>query len=212
MPWRVHTYVAVDLEGTGGQDAQREEILDIALIEIRDGRVTEKIFHSLLNPGRRFRRLPWLPHDITNEQVATAASFVSIIPVLMEFVNGRVLVAHNARVDWRLLKRKCPDLRPLAVLDTLRLARTLYPEMKGRGGFSLRSLEKQLGLPTPHREESGTPHRALADSMLTAALLLHMLSERFPPEGSLVQLFDICGIDPPSEEGGVRDPGFSAES
>jgi DNA polymerase III epsilon subunit-like protein len=79
------------------------------------------------------------------------------------------LVAHNARVEYEILSRHLPGWSPIGVIDTLRLARFVWPALEG---YSLELLVGRLGL--GQGEYGTTRHRASSDAYCTA-LLAHRL-------------------------------------
>jgi DNA polymerase III, epsilon subunit and related 3''-5'' exonucleases len=110
--WRAHRYAVVDLEGSGGQDKEKEQILAIAIVTISGGKVrTDDLFYSLVKPGRPIKRLPWLMHNITNETVKDAPRFHELERSIGERLRHAVFVVHNARIDWKLLSRYMPILK-----------------------------------------------------------------------------------------------------
>lgn len=59
-----------------------------------------------------------------------------------KLVDGAHFVAHNVRVDWNLLHRELPALKPTELLDTLRLIRAL----RGKSGNGLSALMENYEL------------------------------------------------------------------
>lgn len=60
-----------------------------------------------------------------------------VLPNFLEFIRGSILVAHNADFDIGYLKQQCKkygysDFNP-AFIDTLQMAKDLYPELKQFG-------------------------------------------------------------------------------
>ena len=118
--------VALDLEGSGAQDHDQEAILEIALIPLRDRQPDmSDAYSTLIKPGRPIPQRPWISPGLTDDVLATAPPLADIEPRLAQLINGKHIVGHNIGVDWRLLHRRCPDLAPTGLIDTLRLARTL---------------------------------------------------------------------------------------
>ncbi|MHB1612338.1 MAG: exonuclease domain-containing protein, partial [Sulfobacillus sp.] len=90
---RVHTagvpeeLLFIDLEGTGGDDGPREEIVEICLLKVRGKRVLEH-FSSLVNPGRPVPSKPWIPHRITTPTLASAPWWSELAPQVAERVDS----------------------------------------------------------------------------------------------------------------------------
>jgi len=176
--WHDAPIVALDLEGSGAQDRDAEAILEIAVVPLANGQPDlARAFTSLINPGRTIPRHPWLSPGLTNAVLATAPALADVEPQLAELVNGRWIVGHNVNVDWRLLSRRAPALRPVGLLDTLALARAL-----GQPKRSLSALVEQLRL-AKLIDESATgsqPHRALWDTVAVACLLPRLVERLWP--------------------------------
>ncbi|MCO5999796.1 3'-5' exonuclease [Actinoallomurus rhizosphaericola] len=170
-PWTDAPLVALDLEGTGAQDREDERILEIAVIPITGGRPSlPDAYTTLLNPGRRIQRHPWISPGLTNATLADAPPLADVEPELARRLNGQLIIGHNVGVDWRLLHRCCPTVRPSGLIDTLRLARHLYPGDKRKSLTALlehHALTEQVTCSAPNSQ----PHRALWDTLGTALLL-----------------------------------------
>jgi DNA polymerase-3 subunit epsilon/exodeoxyribonuclease X len=105
-------------------------------------------------------------------------------PHLAALLGGSIMVGHNVGVDYRLLHRCLPDLRPAALIDTLALARHLHPGR--RSGNSLTSLLDRYELTGTVTDlaPASRPHRAIWDT-LGAAVLLTTLIHQLADDGSL---------------------------
>jgi DNA polymerase-3 subunit epsilon/exodeoxyribonuclease X len=179
MPWTDAPLVALDLEGTGAQDREDERILEIAVVPIAGGRpFLPDAYTTLLNPGRRIQQRPWISPGLTNAALADAPPLADVELELARRLNGRLITGHNITVDWRLLHRCCPTIRPAGLIDTLRLARHVHPGNKRK---SLTALLEQHGLieTVSHCAPGSEAHRALWDT-IGAALLLHALIDHMP--------------------------------
>lgn len=189
--WRSLSFVSIDLEGTGGQDKEKEEILEIGVVKVNGGKADRQDhFHRLVRPFRPVPRRPWL--SLTNDDVKDALTFDEIKIPLLYFLGQAIMVAHNARVDWKLLRRKCATYRPPLVLDTLRLARYAYP---GQKSYRLSDLVHQFRLDQHVRKTPAfKPHRALYDAYMTAQLFVFIVESSFP-HMTIGEFMRICGVD-----------------
>src|SRR5262245_15823850 len=94
----------LDVETTGA-DPREDRITELGMVLVDDGVVIEE-WSALLDPGRE------IPHGIqtltgiTNEMVASAAAFAEISFDLAARLDGRVVVAHNARFDYAFLRHE----------------------------------------------------------------------------------------------------------
>jgi DNA polymerase III subunit epsilon len=193
-PWADACLVALDLEGSGAQDHEDEAILEIAIVPLAAGQPdTAAAYTTLINPGRRIPRRPWISPGLTNTALASAPVLAEIEPELARRINGRILVGHNIGVDWRLLHRRHPAITPAALIDTLRLARHLKLGAKN----SLSALTAQFGLTAEvERLAHGSqPHRALWDTIAAALLLPALTAKAWPVGATLTDLLAIAAID-----------------
>ena len=103
---------------------------------------------------------------ITQQMVDTAPPAAEVLPALAELLDGRVLVAHNASFDSRVLRQafeRCGlDWPDPPVLCTVALGRQVRPA--GRAGSGWR------GWPTTSGSRSGETHRALPDALTCARI------------------------------------------
>lgn len=84
-----------------------------------------------------------------------------------------LLIAHHAPAEAGLLYRlraHCPNLARLDLVDTVRLARSLYPGLLG--GHGLDNLIRHLQIPIPPNR-----HRAMADVQVTVDLFCRMVAD-----------------------------------
>ena len=204
-PWHAADIVALDLEGSGAQDHDAEAILEIAVVPLLHGQPDlDRAFSSLVNPERPIPPRAWHSPGLSGIALATAPVLNSIAPVLAELIDGKWLVGHNVLVDWRLLSRHLPELRPAGLLDTLQLARTMaFPDRK------LSTLVDSLRLREAMHAAAGSsqPHRAYWDSVATAYVLpklVYRLWPKKPPSFESLRL--MAGVAFPAEP--VDQPGL----
>ena len=118
----------VDLETTGADPAS-DRITEVAVLTVEScGRVAE--WSTLVNPGSPIPGTIQMLTGITNEMVAAAPRFDDIAAELLERLQGRIFVAHNARFDYGFLRRELGRTGhkfSAKTLCTVRLSRRLYP-------------------------------------------------------------------------------------
>jgi DNA polymerase III subunit epsilon len=168
------TFCVVDVETTGGS-AQTCAITEIGAARYRGG---ERLgtFQTLVNPGVPVPPVITMVTGITEAMVLPAPRVDEVLPSLLEFVGGSVLVGHNLRFDTAFLDAALarsgrPPLGHHRV-DTVALARRLVlNDPDDVADCRLATLAQRFGL------EHQPCHRAL-DDVLATADLLHMLLER----------------------------------
>ena len=163
-------FVVFDIETTG-LNSHTNEIIEIGAVKIKAGRIVDR-YSQLINPGRPIPYHITEITSITNEQVANEPKIDEVIGKFVDFVGDAVLVAHNAPFDMGFIKRDIKkylniDLQS-SVIDTLQMARDLFPDLKKYG---LGDLNKTLGLALEKH------HRAVDDSQATANMFIIFLDK-----------------------------------
>jgi DNA polymerase-3 subunit epsilon len=169
-PLRELIYVVFDTETTGLRPSEGDEIVSIAGVRIVNGRIiTGETFDRLVDPMRPIPAASTLIHGITDKMVdGCPPARVSLLQ-FKSFVEDAVLIAHNAAFDMKFLEMKQDVSGAIfdnPVLDTLLLSAYLHDHAPDH---DLDSVAARFGV-----EVSGR-HDALGDSMVTAAIFLHMI-------------------------------------
>ena len=206
-PWTTAPLVALDLEGSGAQDHDDEAILEIAVVPFTAGQPdTAASYTTLINPGRAIPRRPWISPGLTTAVLAAAPAPADVEPELAHRINGRIVVGHNIRLDWRLLHRRYPAITPTGLIDTLRLARHL--KLGTQNSLSALITQLELTDQTERLAAGSQPHRALWDTIAAALLLPALIAKKWPDGATLAELLDIAAIDPatPARPRPARQP------
>jgi DNA polymerase III epsilon subunit-like protein len=192
--WRSFEYAVVDIEGTGAQHREKEGIVDIAVVIVQSGSVSERQYHQLLDPGIKIPIFVSKIHGIYDKDVSGRPTFENIRPSLEQFLGQRFLVAHNASVERRVLHSKLPTYQPQLIFDTLKMARALYGSGYRHG---LEELINRLGLRSALPTTGGVAkhHGALYDASAAAHAFVHMAYENFPGGCPLEDLAEMCAIE-----------------
>lgn len=160
------TYVVFDFETTG-IDYLKNGITEIGAVKIVDGRIVEQ-FTTLVKPDYPITEENASITGITEDMVKNSPKISSVIPDFMKFIEGAILVAHNAEFDIKYLKRfaGAEDYEVKnQVLDTLEMARKTLPQLKKH---DLHTIADYFGIVFQH-------HRALSDAYATAEALIEMM-------------------------------------
>jgi DNA polymerase III epsilon subunit family exonuclease len=166
--WQKERYVVIDVEGNG---ASPPEIVEIACIVVDNGRITNERRAWLVKPSTPISPMVSRIHGIRDADVADAPTFSNIAPEVLDLIDDRVLVAHNAAVEETVLGRALGDKwHPAATIDTLRLAKAVLPSL---ARYGLPAVAEQLGIAAERLE--GQRHRAMYDAMLTADVFLKLV-------------------------------------
>jgi len=181
------TFVVFDLE-TLGLNAHENEIIEIGAVKLMGTRIIDR-FSQLINPNKSIPYKIQKLTNITDSMVANEPTIDEVLPKFMEFVGDATMVAHNAMFDMGFIKRDVKkylniDYSP-TVIDTLSLARVLYPDLKAYG---LKNLNKQLGLSLESH------HRAVDDSQATSNMFVIFLNKY--KDAGITNLMDFDGAFP----------------
>lgn len=170
-PLRAVTFVVVDLETTGGSPRE-SRITEVGAVKVRGGELLGELA-TLVNPEVPVPAGISALTGITDAMVAAFPPIEAVLPALLEFCRGAVLVAHNARFDVGFLNASCArmDYPPLEhpVVCTAALARRLVRDEVH--DCRLTTLAQHF------RCRTRPVHRALADARATVEVL-HGLLER----------------------------------
>ena len=124
-----------DTETTGL--SSEDKIVEISLIETIEGIKTGRSFHCFLNPEVKISKKAVKIHRLTNEKLSNYPTFKQISKKLIDFIGDSTLVAHNANFDMKMLNNEfrrieLPCYGGERFIDTLRMARFLFPGQKNR--------------------------------------------------------------------------------
>ena len=181
------TFVVFDLE-TFGLNSHKNEIIEIGAIKLKGTRIIDT-FSSFVNPNKIIpKKISELTH-ITQDMVDNAPTIEDVLPKFLEFTKDAVMVAHNSAFDMGFIRREAKkylgiDYKP-AVIDTLQMARDLYPDLKG---YNLDRLNKTFKLSLENH------HRAIDDAQSTAKLFIMFLEKYL--ENGVVNVEDMNGAFP----------------
>ena len=165
--------VVLDTETTGLNAKLGDRIIEIGCIEILDRRISERLFHSYLNPEREVELGATRVHGLTREDLMAKPKFAEVAKDFLAFIAGAELIIHNADFDVEFLDLELGRARlaPLRehvakVTDTLVMARELHPGRKN----SLDALCERYLIDNSNR----TLHGAMLDARLLAECYLAM--------------------------------------
>jgi len=162
-------FVVFDLETTG-LNPQSCNITEIGAVKVKNGTILDT-WSSFVNPEMPIPSKISELTSITDDMVKDAPTMDKALPAFFEFCQNAVLVAHNTSFDCNFLKVKCERLGlsfDYAYLDTLALARNLYPTLKN---YKLDTLTKHFKVALQNH------HRAVDDAMATARVFIIMADE-----------------------------------
>lgn len=165
--------VVFDLETTGFNVQQGDEILSIGALRVDGGEIREDdSFYTLVNCKKPVPVSITGLTGITQSMIDEAPTLMDGLHDFMNFVGGRVMVAHASAHDksflnaalWKTSKVNLSH----RVIDTMMIARWLEPQ---RVNYALDELLAGRDIPIEGR------HHALEDAKMTAKLWVSYLRE-----------------------------------
>ena len=162
-------YAILDIETTGGK-YNEEGITEIAIYKFDGEKVVDQ-FISLINPERPIQPFVVGLTGINNEMLRNAPKFYEVAKRIVEITTDCIIVAHNAKFDYRILRTEFKRLGfefQRKSLCTVELSKKLIPDMPS---YSLGKLVRALGIPLSDR------HRANGDAQATVKLFKMLLAK-----------------------------------
>jgi len=153
-------FICLDCETTG-LDPIKDRIIEVAAVRFTTSEILDT-FESLIDPECLIPQASIDIHNITQQMVEGKPKIDAILPDLITFMGGHIIIGHGIQFDIDIVvnaaeRHKLPhSLRKNRSLDTLRMAR-LYGESPVN---SLEQLRKHFNIAF-----EGT-HRAMGDALV----------------------------------------------
>jgi len=166
--------IILDTETTGLEVEQGHRIVEVGAVALADRKRTDLHFHSYLNPQRSIDEEAEKVHGLSMERLSSEPEFSEIAESFLEFVEGSILVIHNAAFDLGFLNAELkrassqyPTLEEICdVEDTLLMARNKFPGQRN----SLDALANRFEVTGYDRSF----HGALLDANILADVYIHL--------------------------------------
>jgi DNA polymerase-3 subunit epsilon len=181
--------VSLDFETTG-LNIEQDRIVSIGLVAITKlGVDLQSSSHQLIKTNSQLPETSVIIHQITDSQSANGVSVEAAFPVLLKLLSGKVMLAHNAKVELGFLNKLCNKLYNtdfiIPVVDTQYLAKRSFERQNiayKNNELRLFNLRRSFNMP------AYKAHNALMDAIATAELFLAMVNKISP--GSNARLSD----------------------
>lgn len=203
--------IMLDTETTGLKPEAGHRIIEIGAVVLENRQLTDDTFHQYLNPEFAVEQGALEVHGISNEFLQDKPKFEEVVADFMSFIEGAVLVMHNAPFDVKFLNNELKlcgygqQLEQVSeIVDSLVIAKQKFPGARN----NLDALCKRYGINNAHR----TLHGALLDAQILAQVYLAMTGGQTKldlmaqqDEGDLLQfnlddLPPLVTVEPTSEE------------
>lgn len=173
--------VSLDFETTG-LDIDKDRIVSIGTVNIFHlGINLTSSSHQLISTDKELPESSVVIHQITDTQLTDAMSVDVALPILLNKLSGKIMLAHNAKLEFGFINKMCQELYGsnfvIPVIDTQYLAKRSFDRQnKAFKSNELRlfNLRKSYNMPVYKA------HDALMDAIATAELFLAMVSKISP--------------------------------
>jgi len=177
VAWTEGRYAALDFETTG-LDYANDDVVSFGVVPVLHGRVVVgEAVHQLVRPERPPSPRSQTVHLLRPADLEAAPPIGEARERLRALLEGRYLLAWFADVELHFLartfggsirawRRRMLDVRNLAIAAAGEPA-----EVRRRQGFGLHAVARRYDVPVT------TPHDALDDALVTAQLLLVLVSK-----------------------------------
>ena len=163
--------VFLDIETTGLAMEHGAKICEIAMLKISGG--VETKFNSLVNPCGEIKEDSFNIHGITNEMVKDAPKFYEIARKVADFIDGYVLVCHNAYFDLNFVSKEIMESGisspEMYFLDTLKISRQYVCFESNKLGDIARILDIEVK----------SSHRAMPDVLTMQAISKYLFANLY---------------------------------
>jgi DNA polymerase III subunit epsilon len=156
-------FTAIDFETAS---SEKGSACAVGIVRVENSEVKEEVY-SLIKPfSAYFDPACVRVHGLTWEDVRTAPTFVELWPQLKPLLSGRLILAHNASFDLKVLKSALDAYGlpyPEASYNcTVQIAKKTWPEFYN---YKLSTIAYELDISFKH-------HHALEDAQAAAEIML----------------------------------------
>jgi DNA polymerase III epsilon subunit-like protein len=183
----------LDYETTGSVRGFPTEPWQIGMVTLENGKVdSDSMFESLLKVDANRPFNPHAPgrHGVLRDEIASAPAPQDLWPSIRSHLTDYPLCAHNVGTEKKFTRRMAPMHQFGIWIDTLRIARKVWP---GCSSYALDDLIVLLGL-KPDVDElcnGKEAHDALYDAVASAMLLEHLLAQ---PGWESITVSELAGM------------------
>ncbi|MBQ4105333.1 MAG: PolC-type DNA polymerase III [Clostridia bacterium] len=159
-------FVCFDLETTG-LSASKNRIIEIGAVLVKNGKAVDS-FSTFVDPQVAIPEKITKLTGIDDSMVKGAPKEAEALEKFLDFCQGRVLVAHNARFDTSFIKaacERCGKEYSFTSVDTVALSRTILKDIEN---CKLNTVAKYLRLPEFNH------HRASDDAEILSKIFVQL--------------------------------------
>ncbi|UOQ27870.1 DNA polymerase III epsilon subunit [Candidatus Vidania fulgoroideae] len=164
--------LVLDTETTGLSIKRGDRIIELAIVEIVNKKITRKYFHKYFKVDKEISKESFKMHKISNFYLSKKKTFLQSYDKIKRFIGDSFIIAHNAKFDSKFIKNElkiCKKKKKLVFIDTLRIFRKIFPGKKNR----LKDISKRLGI-----KINFCLHNALNDARLLARIVVLLMNKQ----------------------------------
>ena len=168
-------YIVIDTKTTG-PNPKENNIIEIACIEVIDGKISGEEFHAFLQPRYKMNEFSEKKTKLTDNFYKEYFTDVylsdkNVLENFKHFVGNSLIFAHNANTEMEFINNeltywKIPIIPKRKFLCTLKIFKEIFPFLS-RNICSLKKCCEYLDLKPP----SDNFHSAIFDSFMTARMV-----------------------------------------
>ncbi|GAB2966230.1 hypothetical protein GCM10027048_40550 [Hymenobacter coalescens] len=159
-------FTAIDFETA---TEQRHSACSIGLVRVQGGAVVDTYQYLIRPVELRVAPMNYSVHRISLEQLRPAPPLPELWPLLQPFIEGQLVVAHNASFDVSVLEHSLrAHALPVPAFHSLCSVKLMRASHPGFDSYRLNELAARFGLTLNH-------HDSLSDAAACADLTLRAL-------------------------------------
>lgn len=161
-------FVAIDFETA---NEKRNSACSLGITVVENNKIVEEKYWLIKPYEMRFEPMNIWIHGIKEEDVENAKTFKELWDEIRPYLDGKLVVAHNAAFDMSVLRKTLDSYNiPYPNLDyfcSMIMSRNFYPNLENS---KLNTVNKYLGYEFNH-------HNASADASACANIVLNIIEE-----------------------------------
>ena len=122
--------LVLDTETTG-LNFEDDKIIEVGIVELIDGVITQNNFHKYINPKKDISVSAQKIHGLSNKFLSDKPFFSEIADELLNFIKDDTLIIHNAEFDLKFLNTELENcgfaMINNSIIDTLSIAKKQFP-------------------------------------------------------------------------------------
>ena len=164
--------IVLDIETTGLELVFNHRIIEIGCVELVNHIPTGKTYQVYVNPQRDISETAFNIHSISKVFLEDQPLFKDIAQELINFIQGDLLIIHNADFDIKFLNSELQlcgfeSISNDRIIDTLAIARMQFPGSP----VNLDALSRRFSVNDLDRSK----HGALLDSKILARVYIELI-------------------------------------